>query len=86
MNQLQQQYKALEELPTTPEIIERLKGKITDPVTDMWQIININKRLDANEQGINKVYRLLIYITLLVNLSQKFMLIFQQRNNRRQLS
>ncbi|XP_012218727.1 glutamine-rich protein 2-like isoform X2 [Linepithema humile] len=55
VNQLQQQYQALEELSTTPEVIERLKGKITDPVTDMWQVININKRLDANEQGIDKL-------------------------------
>ncbi|XP_026674722.1 uncharacterized protein LOC113465138 [Ceratina calcarata] len=55
VNELQQRFQALEELATTPELIERLKGKITDPVTDVWQVINITKRLDASEQGIDKV-------------------------------
>jgi len=82
VKQLQQQYQALEELATTPEVIERLKGRITDPVTDVWQVININKRLDANHQGIDKVYLL----ANLVNLSRKNILIFQQESNRGLLS
>lgn len=60
MKQLQQQYQALEDLSTTPEIVERLKGRNGDPMGDIWQFININKRLDASEQGIEKVYYLLI--------------------------
>lgn len=59
MKQLQQQYQALEDLSTT-EIVERLKGRNGDPIADIWQFININKRLDASEQGIEKVYYLLI--------------------------
>lgn len=55
MNELQQRFQALTELTTNPELIERLKGKMTDPLTDVWQIINITKRLDASEQGIDKV-------------------------------
>ncbi|XP_076627618.1 uncharacterized protein LOC143344903 [Colletes latitarsis] len=55
VNELQQRFQALEELPTNPELIERLKGKFTDPLTDVWQIINITKRLDASEQGIDKL-------------------------------
>ncbi|KAG7198004.1 hypothetical protein KM043_016229 [Ampulex compressa] len=55
VRELQQRFQALEELSTTSELIERLKGKITDPVTDVWQIINITKRLDASEQGIDKL-------------------------------
>ncbi|EZA56163.1 Glutamine-rich protein [Ooceraea biroi] len=55
VKQLQQQYQALEELSGTPEVIERLKGRLTDPVADVWQFININKRLDASEQGIDKL-------------------------------
>lgn len=55
MNELRQQFHVLEELATTPELVERVKGKVTDPVTDVWQIINITKRLDATEQGIDKV-------------------------------
>ncbi|XP_026297181.1 glutamine-rich protein 2 [Apis mellifera] len=58
MSDLQQQFQALEELAKTPELIERLKGKITDPLTDVWQIINITKRLDASEQGIDKLTKM----------------------------
>ncbi|CAL7944833.1 unnamed protein product [Xylocopa violacea] len=58
VNELQQRFQALEELATTPELIERLKGKITDPLTDVWQIISITKRLDASEQGIDKLTKM----------------------------
>ncbi|KAF7997803.1 hypothetical protein HCN44_009201 [Aphidius gifuensis] len=54
VKRLQQQFQALEELATTPEMVERLKTSRTDPLSDMWHVININKRLDATEQGINK--------------------------------
>jgi len=47
-------------LSISPEIVEGLKDRITDPAADVWQFININKRLDVNEQGIDKVYCLLI--------------------------
>ncbi|XP_035726722.1 glutamine-rich protein 2-like [Vespa mandarinia] len=52
---LEQRFEALEELSTNPELVERLKGNITDPLVDMWNIINMNKRLDAAEQGIDKL-------------------------------
>lgn len=55
VKQLQQQYQALQDLSTTPEIVERLKGRNGDPIADIWQFININKRLDASEQGIEKL-------------------------------
>ncbi|XP_029163056.1 glutamine-rich protein 2-like [Nylanderia fulva] len=55
VKQLQQQYQTLEELSTSPEIVERLKGRNGDPIADVWQFININKRLDASEQGIEKL-------------------------------
>lgn len=60
MKDLQHQFQALKDLSTTPEMMERLKRRMTDPVTDMWQFININKRLEASEQGIDKVYCLSI--------------------------
>jgi hypothetical protein len=60
VKQLQRQYQALEELSGTQEVIDRLKGRLMDPVVDVWQFININKRLDASEQGIDKVYLLLL--------------------------
>ncbi|XP_029659081.1 glutamine-rich protein 2-like [Formica exsecta] len=55
VKQLQQQFQALEDLSTTPEIVERLNGRNGSPVADVWQFININKRLDASEQGIEKL-------------------------------
>ncbi|XP_018054690.1 PREDICTED: glutamine-rich protein 2-like [Atta colombica] len=54
VKQLQDRYQVLEDLSTSPEI-ERLKDRIADPAADIWQFININKRLDANEQGIDKL-------------------------------
>ncbi|XP_048514989.1 uncharacterized protein LOC125501904 [Athalia rosae] len=55
IRKLQADFRALEELATTPEMIERIKTNSTDPVTDMWHIINITKRLDAAEKGIDKI-------------------------------
>ncbi|XP_046141438.1 glutamine-rich protein 2-like [Osmia bicornis bicornis] len=59
VNELRHQFHVLEELATTPELVERVKGKVTDPVTDVWQIINITKRLDATEQGIDKLTKMM---------------------------
>ncbi|CAD1473240.1 unnamed protein product [Heterotrigona itama] len=59
VKELQQRFQALEDLATTPELLERLKGKVTDPLTDVWQIINITKRLDASEQGIDKLTKMM---------------------------
>ncbi|XP_076227323.1 uncharacterized protein LOC116429748 [Nomia melanderi] len=55
VNELQRQFQALEELSSNSELVDRLKGKLTDPLTDVWNIINITKRLDASEQGIDKL-------------------------------
>lgn len=65
MKDLEQRYQALEELSKSPEIIERLKGILTDPVSDVWQLININKRLDAHAEGIDKVYSLVDFTRFL---------------------
>ncbi|XP_011868443.1 PREDICTED: uncharacterized protein LOC105562312 [Vollenhovia emeryi] len=62
VKQLQQQYQALEDLSTSPEVVERLKDRITDPAADVWQFININKRLDTNEQ----VIKLLLQLTTII--------------------
>ncbi|XP_072747287.1 uncharacterized protein [Anoplolepis gracilipes] len=55
VQKLQQQFQALEDLSTSPEIVEHLKGKDGDTIADVWQFININKRLDVTEQGIDKL-------------------------------
>ncbi|XP_074107797.1 uncharacterized protein LOC141533038 [Cotesia typhae] len=59
VEKLEKQFRALEELATNPEIIERIKTSRPDPLTDMWSMININKRLDASEQGISKLMTML---------------------------
>lgn len=51
---MEQRCQALEEL-LGPKVIESLKDKI--PAADLLQF---SERLDVNEQGINKVYFLLI--------------------------
>ncbi|XP_076299008.1 uncharacterized protein LOC143217998 isoform X3 [Lasioglossum baleicum] len=53
--ELQRKFQALDELKTNADLIERLKGKLTDPLTDLWNVIHITKRLDATEEGIDKL-------------------------------
>ncbi|KAI4488654.1 hypothetical protein M0802_011404 [Mischocyttarus mexicanus] len=55
VERLEKQFASLQELSTNSELVERLKGNITDPLTDMWNIISLNKRLDATEKGIEKL-------------------------------
>ena len=47
----------LDDLPSNGEILQRAKQKKDGrtPVGDMWQFININRRLGAAESGIEKV-------------------------------
>lgn len=47
----------LDDLPSNSEILQRAKQKRDGrtPVGDMWQFININRRLGASETGIEKV-------------------------------
>ena len=47
----------LDDLPSNSEILQRAKQKKDGrtPVGDMWQFININRRLGATETGIEKV-------------------------------
>ena len=47
----------LDDLPSNAEILQRAKQKKEGrtPVGDMWQFININRRLGAAETGIEKV-------------------------------
>lgn len=59
VQKLQQQFQVLEELATNSEIINKVKGNSVDPLKDIWQFININKRLDASEQGISKLTSML---------------------------
>ncbi len=55
---LQQQMDSLNKLPTNDELFERSKkgdGERARPVADMWQNMQLTKRVDTNEEGIGKV-------------------------------
>ena len=55
--QLQNKLDALNDLPSNSELFERAKGdgEKPRPVSDMWQTIQLARRVDANEDGVNKV-------------------------------
>lgn len=59
-NRVAELSKALEDLnalPTTHELFAEAKGQRSTekPVADMWQTMQLKKRVDANEEGIGKV-------------------------------
>lgn len=53
----------LDDLPSNGELLQRAKQKKDGrtPVGDMWQFININRRLGAAESGIEKVCKTCYY-------------------------
>ena len=57
VSQLQDKLDALNELPSNSELFERAKGdgEKPRPVSDMWQNIQLARRVDANEDGVKKV-------------------------------
>ena len=60
----------LNALPTTHELFAEVKGQRASekPVADMWQAMQLKKRVDANEEGIGKV-RIRASVALLTNSS-----------------
>lgn len=59
---IEKKLEILDDLPSNGEILERAKLKKDEkisPVADMWQFININRRLGATEIGIEKLTSLL---------------------------
>ena len=59
---LESKLKALDELPSNTEIVNRIRGKDSKTsVGDIWQFININRRLSATEDAIEKVGILYIW-------------------------
>lgn len=60
VEKLTQQMDELNKLPTNSELFDRTtksKGETTAdrPVADMWQYMQLKKRVDANEEGVGKV-------------------------------
>jgi len=70
VEKLFEQMEALNKLPTNTELFDRTtkaKGEAADrPIADMWQYMQMKKRVDANEEGVGKVIctnRTFIYTT-----------------------
>lgn len=62
VNELEKRFESLNDLPTSKELLQKTKStgdsdKVR-PVNDMWQSIQLKNRVDANENGIEKVYLL----------------------------
>ena len=58
VNRLEQQLDALNNLPSNADLFERskaAKGDQVSPVADMWQGMQLKKKVDTNEEGIGKV-------------------------------
>ena len=59
VEKLFEQMEALNKLPTNTELFDRTtkaKGEAADrPIADMWQYMQMKKRVDANEEGVGKV-------------------------------
>ena len=57
VEKLAQQLEQLNQLPSTNELFDRT-SKLREserPVADMWQYMQLKKRVDANEEGVGKV-------------------------------
>ena len=55
VNDLQQKFQALDQIANNPDMIERVRNSKGEPLSDMWHVISINKRLDASEEGMEKL-------------------------------
>ncbi|XP_069608178.1 glutamine-rich protein 2 isoform X2 [Ranitomeya imitator] len=67
---LEQQLEALNTLPSGLDLIERSKSgqeRGSGAVEDMWQILQLKKRLEVNEEGVSKAMAVLQDLMLEVN-------------------
>lgn len=57
LSEIEKKLEMLDDLPSNSEVLQRAKQKRDGrtPVGDIWQFININRRLGATETGIEKV-------------------------------
>ena len=66
VGKLQQQLESLNSLPTNSDLFDRTKakgeGERPRPVADMWQSMQLTKRVDTNEEGIGKVCITFIFL------------------------
>jgi hypothetical protein len=56
VSKLEKVFENLNMLPSNDELFDRTKDPAkSKPVSDMWQSMQLSKRVDANEQGVGKV-------------------------------
>ena len=59
VNKLEQELELLNALPSNNELMEKMRyrgdGERVRPMSDMWQTMQITKKVDANEEGVGKV-------------------------------
>ena len=55
VEKIQQRLIDLDALPSNRELFERAKGEQPKPVNDMWKALQLTKKVEANESGVNKV-------------------------------
>lgn len=57
VSKLEEQIDALNSLPTNNELFERARGdgEKPRPVSEMWQNMQLSRKVDANEEGVSKV-------------------------------
>ncbi|XP_005101334.1 glutamine-rich protein 2 isoform X2 [Aplysia californica] len=60
VSELTKQMEELNKLPSNEHLLQRTQeGKESDrPITDMWQYMQLKKRVDANEEGVGKLMSL----------------------------
>ncbi|XP_078510710.1 glutamine-rich protein 2 isoform X2 [Lissotriton helveticus] len=62
VKKIEKQMEVLNHLPTGTELLERSKtseAPAANPVGDMWQMMQMKKKIETNEDGINKIMALL---------------------------
>lgn len=66
LSEIEKKLEMLDDLPSNSEVLQRAKQKKEGrtPVGDIWQFININRRLGATETGIEKV-NFPLYVTMI---------------------
>jgi hypothetical protein len=66
LSEIEKKLEMLDDLPSNGDVLQRAKQRKDHktPVGDMWQFININRRLGATETGIEKVNS--AYVTMII--------------------
>lgn len=55
LRDIERQMSALERLPSGTELLTRSASGSVNPVSDMWQFMQLRRKVQANEDGVSKV-------------------------------